>query len=68
MIDFYKFADRKKKGEIDFVPDRIERLAMNMAVEKLKGKRKPSPQIKHCIGEKVNFTPRVFFDCYYERV
>ena len=65
MIDFFKYADRKRAGELDFVPDRIEICAMNIICKK-RNKNQASDIPK---PEKVQISPaRAFFDCYYETV
>ncbi len=60
MIDFYKKADEKKKGELDFVPDSVEQKIMLLLCPKKKEVKFEAP--------KVSFSrPRAFCDVYYER-
>ncbi len=65
MIDFYRKADEKRRGELDFVPDKIEEKFMLLLVPK---KKKKSHSSKSS-SQKVNLParrPRVFCDVYYE--
>ncbi len=67
MIDFYRKADEKRRGELDFVPDWIEEKFMLLLVPKKK-KRKPASQ--KSVPAPIIMTPRrtrVFCDVYYEQ-
>ena len=72
MIDFYKKADKKRReGELDFVPDRIEEKVMLLLFPKKKKKtvtRKVAPIIRETVRETHISPRRAFFDAYYECV
>lgn len=70
MIDFYKKADEKRRGELEFVPEEIEEKFMLLLLPK-KNKRASAPRKTPVT---VNKAPtisapvkrRVFCDAYYE--
>ena len=76
MIDFYKKADEKRRGELEFVPEEIEEKFMLLLLPK-KNKRSVTPRKKSSVVNAVKTTVaeatpvvrrRVFFDAYYEGV
>ena len=65
MIDFYRKADKKRRGELDFVPDKIEEKFMLLLIPK----KKKAPLASKPLVKKVNLPvhrPRAFCDVYYE--
>ncbi len=76
MIDFYKKADEKRRGELEFVPEEIEEKFMLLLLPK-KNKTSGAPRKKTAVVNAVKSTVveatpivrrRVFFDAYYEGV
>ena len=70
MMDFYKKADEKRRGELDFVPERIEEKIMLLLFPK-KNKKAVTRQsvcapVKNAL--KTTAPRRAFFDAYYECV
>ena len=69
MIDFYRKADEKRRGELEFVPDRIEEKFMLLLVPQ-KNNRSVAPCKKSSVANAVKSTPivrrRAFCDVYYE--
>ena len=71
MIDFYKKADKKRRGELDFVPERIEEKFMLLLFPKKNKIAKPrqSAPVGQCRVKPTPIVPRrAFFDAYYECV
>ena len=66
MIDFYKKADEKRRGELDFVPDWIEEKFMLLLIPKKK-KRASQKKISVEYVAPVVRRPRAFCDVYYEQ-
>ena len=75
MIDFYKKADEKRRGELEFVPEEIEEKFMLLLLPK-KNKTSGAPRkktavvnaVKTNIVESVPVRRRAFCDVYYECV
>ena len=75
MIDFYKKADEKRRGELEFVPEEIEEKFMLLLLPK-KNKRLGTPRkktavtsaVKKNIVETAPVRRRAFYDAYYECV
>jgi len=76
MIDFYKKADEKRRGELEFVPEEIEEKFMLLLLPK-KNKTSGAPRKKTAVVNAVKPTiieaapivrPRVFCDAFYECV
>ena len=65
MIDFYKKADEKKRGEMDFVSDEVEQKIMLLLFPRKKRSRAVAP-VRH----EPCFAPRhrAFYDAFYETV
>jgi len=71
MIDFYKKADKKRRGELEFVPERIEEKVMLLLFPRKTKKAKPrqSAPVVQRVRECVSASPRrAFCDAYYECV
>ena len=76
MIDFYKKADERRRGELEFVPEEIEEKFMLLLLPK-KNKRSGAPRKKSSVISTVKATVaeatpivrrRAFSDAYYECV
>ncbi|MBQ9976455.1 MAG: hypothetical protein IJP16_08080 [Clostridia bacterium] len=75
MIDFYKKADEKRRGELEFVPEEIEEKFMLLLLSK-KNKRSKAPRkasvtnaVKQSVVRSAPVRPRrVFCDAYYEQI
>ena len=74
MIDFYKKADERRRGELEFVPEEIEEKFMLLLLPK-KNKRSVAPRKKSSVVNAVKSTViesapivrrRAFCDAYYE--
>jgi hypothetical protein len=65
MIDFYKKADEKRRGELDFVSDAVEEKFMLLLVPERRRVtvNKPLPAASTCTRAK---TSRIFCDVFYE--
>ena len=70
MINFYSKADEKRRGELEFVPERIEEKFMLLLFPKRKKRNLPTAKKDVPAKEAVITTPRrrVFCDVYYECV
>ena len=70
MIDFYKKADKKRRGELDFVPERIEEKIMLLLLptRHKKATARQSTPASVSTAPKTSAPRRAFFDAYYECV